>query len=334
MGERLKAADVKVGVVGLGLMGSSIVVSLLSAGHDVIAIAPIAGERKLAQDRIDELLKRCGESGQLDAPWVDYLSMLCVSEDYELLAGCELVLECVTERMTVKEAVYGKIAAVTHPGTIIATNTSAIPISVLQEKVPFPDRFIGIHWSEPAFATRFMEIICGSQTTIWTANRASALAVLWNKEPTVLRKDIRGFITNRLMYAAYREAFNLVETRAATLEDIDKSFRYDEGSWMTLMGLFRRMDFMGLDDYNYIFTRLFPLLGNSAEIPPVMERLVLDNLNSTKAKGSLYRYSPGEVEQWKDAFARFTRDISALAQQYPSSALEQIPNDKTELNRS
>lgn len=329
MGEALKAADVAVGVVGLGLMGSSIVVSLLSAGHTVIGIAPVAGEREVARVRIREELKLCEKDGLLRAPWMHYLPKLTVSEDYRLLSSCSLVLECVTEQMEIKEAVYHRITAVTSPDTIIASNTSAIPISVLQERVPFPGRFIGIHWSEPAFATRFMEITCGDQTTRHTADRVSALAARWGKEPTVLRKDIRGFITNRLMYAVYREAFALVEHGVATLSDVDKSFRYEEGSWMTLMGIFRRMDFLGLEDYAQAFARLLPQLDNSGQIPPLMERLVGNGSGGAEAASGLYEYAPGEAEKWKKAFARFIGDIHQLARQYPSPALETVPEDKT-----
>jgi 3-hydroxybutyryl-CoA dehydrogenase len=319
MGEELKAADITIGVVGLGLMGSSIVVSLLLAGHEVVAIEPVAGERDVASTRIHQQLKRCEKHGMLNAPRERYLSMLTVSDDYGPLRRCELVLECVIEKMDIKDAVYQKIASASSPDTIIATNTSAIPISILQELVCFPDRFIGIHWSEPAFATRFLEITCGRKTSQATADRAFAVALLWGKEPTVLRKDIRGFITNRLMYAIYREAFALVERGTATMEDIDRSFRYDEGSWMTLMGVFRRIDFMGLDDCHAIFSAVFPLLDNSDRMPAVMEQLLKDASGGLGAVARLHPYAPGEVEKWKEAFARFTRDINELAGQYSSS---------------
>jgi 3-hydroxybutyryl-CoA dehydrogenase len=318
MAEKINAADVTVGVVGLGLMGSSIIVSLLLAGHGVVAIAPIAGEKEVAPHRIAQQLKLCESDGLLSLPKEAYLALLTVSDNYALLDHCDLILECVVEKIEVKNAVYQKIVSASCPDTIIASNTSAIPISLLQQMVTFPERFIGIHWAEPAFATRFMEIVCGEQTSQATADRTRALALSWGKEPTLLKKDIRGFITNRLMYAVYREAFSLVEEHVATMADVDKSFRYDEGSWMTLMGLFRRMDFMGLKDYVAIFETLFPLLSNSGKVPDVMEQLVADRAGGTQDLKGLYRYTTQDARRWEEAFARFTRDIYELASQYPA----------------
>src|SRR5690606_23200026 len=128
--------------------------------------------------------------------------------------------------------VYERIAASIRRDAIIATNTSAIPISELQQFVPHPERFLGIHWAEPAYMTRFLEVTCGQETDLRVAEYVVSLGYTWGKEPTLLKKDIRGFITNRLMYAVYREALSLVEDGAITLEDADKAFRYDAGAWV------------------------------------------------------------------------------------------------------
>lgn len=332
MAQQLKAGDMTIGVVGLGLMGSSIIVSLLLAGHGVIAIAPISGEKEVAPLRIRQQLKLCEDDGLLAAPAETYVASLTVSDDYALLDPCDLVLECVLEKLEIKSAVYQKIVSATYPDTIIASNTSAIPISELQQLVSYPERFIGIHWAEPAFATRFMEIVCGERTSPVTAEKVLALAYLWGKEPTLLKKDIRGFITNRLMYAVYREAFALVEGGTATMEDVDKAFRYDEGSWITLMGIFRRMDFMGLEDYARTFEVLFPTLNNAEGLPEVMEQLVKEKSTGTQNLKGLYRYTREEAKRWEEAFARFTKDIYELARQYPSPSTSLAKGDQTVVN--
>lgn len=333
MAERLTAGDIAIGVVGLGLMGSSITVSLLRSGHLVVAIASVAGEKEIAPQRVMEQLKLCETDGLLEAPLKLYLEALTVSEDYSLLERCDLVLECVVEKIEVKELVYRKITSVVYPDTIIATNTSAIPISDLQERVLFPERFIGVHWAEPAFATRFMEIICGDRTSPAIAEKMRSLALLWGKEPTLLRKDIRGFITNRLMYSVYREAFHLMESCVATMEDLDKAFRYDEGSWMTLMGLFRRMDFMGLQDCEAAFERLLPLLCDSGEVPEVMEQVVSERASGTQGLKGLHAYTRDEARRWEEAFAQFNKDIFDLARQYPEVLAALTSKSKAGLRR-
>jgi 3-hydroxybutyryl-CoA dehydrogenase len=316
--KNIEPCEISIGVVGLGLMGSSIAAALLVADHRVKAIAPIPEDMALAQSRIREQLTHCDKSLILSRPVDSYMEQLIISEDYSLLNGCRLVMECVTEIIEIKEAVYKKIAAEVTADIIIASNTSAIPISVLQGYVPYPERFLGIHWAEPAYMTRFLEITCGDLTLAKYADWVFKISHHWGKEPTLLRKDIRGFVTNRLMYAVYREMFHLVENDEATIEDVDKAFQYDAGSWMTFMGIFRRMDFLGLEDYPEIFNNLFPKLCNDNEVPGVMQKIVKIKARGIQDTKGLYNYTVEEAKQWNEAFALFNQDIYELAALYSS----------------
>ncbi|MCF0069517.1 3-hydroxyacyl-CoA dehydrogenase family protein [Dyadobacter sp. CY261] len=310
-----------VGVVGLGLMGSSIVAALLVAGHPVRAIAPIAPEAGEAPERIAGQLRQCHDAG-LIVSTEPYLDALSISQDYGMLAGCVLVIECVIEKPEIKSAVYAKITAAVEAECIIGSNTSAIPISELQKFVDNPARFLGIHWAEPAFMTRFLEITCGEQTDPLFADSVFEMANRWGKEPTLLKKDIRGFITNRLMYAVYREIFHQIESGQATREDVDKAFRYDAGSWMTLMGIFRRMDYVGLKDFETMLTRIFPQLSSSAEVPAVMQQMVREGARGVHNDRGLFSYEPGEGRQWDEAFARFNHEIHRLAAEYSAEKVK------------
>ena len=245
------------------------------------------------------------------------MDRLTISEDYSQLRNCSIVIECVVEITEIKEQVYKKILVVVDKTTIIASNTSAIPISELQRSITNQERFLGIHWAEPAFVTRFLEITCGNKTDYSNAEGVLKLAHQWGKEPTLLRKDIRGFITNRLMYAVYRELFHLVDNGHATIEDVDKAFRYDAGSWMTLMGVFKRMDFMGLADSTEILKTIFPTLCNTDDIPPLMQEMIDNNARGTQNLIGLYKYTLKDAKEWEEAFATFNKDIYELASFYP-----------------
>lgn len=314
--------DIEVGVVGIGLMGSSIIVSLLASGHRVKAIAPIPGDLRGAKERITEQLKTCSQAGLLDDNISSCLNRLDISMDYNCLSNSSLVLECVIEDINIKAQVYKKITDIVPASTVIASNTSAVAITLLQKLVSFPERFIGIHWAEPAYATRFMEITCGDVTDSRYADWVFNLAHYWGKEPTLLRKDIRGFITNRLMYAVYREIFYLIENEKTTMEDADKAFRYDVGSWITLMGLFRRMDYTGINDHAEIFKNLFPELSNEDTVPDVMQKIVDDNGRGIQNLNGLYHYTDKEAKEWEDAFAAFNEDIFRLAALHPAPVSE------------
>ncbi len=314
--DSISTAEIDVGVVGLGLMGTSIVVSLLLSGHSVKAIAPISSDMGLAQQRIYDQLEHCSTFGLLRRPTSEYLARLTISEDYKMLKNCQLVMECVIEDLEIKKSVYTMIVSWVAAETVIATNTSAIPISMLQNYVAHRERFLGIHWSEPAYATPFLEITCGDFSSSKYCEWVYELAHCWAKEPTLLRKDIRGFITNRLMYAVYREALFLYENKEASLEDIDKAFRYDVGSWITLMGIFRRMDMIGLKDYKVIFETVFERLSNHDRVPDLMQLMVNNNARGLHNLNGLYPYTEEQAKQWEKAFARFNKDIYHLAHAY------------------
>lgn len=327
MTEELDIQSIKVGVVGLGLMGSSIVISLLLSGHPVIAIAPIPGEEEKALLDIRSQLNICERDGLISKPGNSYLPFLTISTDYQKLKDCALVIECVIETRDIKESVYQKIESSIHADAVIGSNTSALPISELQKYVANPQRFIGIHWAEPAFATRFMEIVCGSQTSVQTAEWVFKLAHYWGKEPTLLKKDIRGFVTNRLMYAVYREALDLVVNGHTTLEDADKSFRYDAGSWITMMGIFRRMDFLGVSDYSEMLSNILPELNNGDHVPPVMQQIVDNNATGIRNGVGLFKYTKEEATKWGEAFDSFSHDIYKLALMYPSKPIKVLYED-------
>ena len=317
MNGKNNSSTFEIGVVGLGLMGTSIIVSLLVSGHPVIGIAPLPSDMDGALDRIHSQLNHADEAGLLSENVDYYLKRLHLTEDYSKLKSCSLVQECVTEVIEIKTEVYLKKSQNTESTAVIATNTSAIPISVLQENVNLPSRFIGIHWAEPAYMTRFLEVTKGALTDKKIANRVLSLARTWNKEPTYLKKDLRGFVTNRMLYAVYREMFAILENGEASMDDLDKAFRYDAGSWMTYMGLFKRMDQLGLSDFKEIFENIFPQLDNSQTVPTTMQAIVkVQGKGINNGKG-LYNYTKEEAIKWEEAFKDFNHEIFHLAAQYP-----------------
>ena len=197
------------GIVGMGLMGSSIAACLLVAGHTVAAVEVDPVKRRKAPRQVLSLLEGLRRERLLKTGPRKILQKLTVSDNYSDLQHSEIVVECVTEDLNVKRDVIRKIEQVVSPDTIIGSNTSAIPPTELQQGALHPKRILGTHWAEPAHITRFMEIICGKDTLPVYADRALALTRQLGKEPSLLHKDVRGFITNRVMYAMLREAERL-----------------------------------------------------------------------------------------------------------------------------
>src|SRR5436190_22918677 len=171
--------NITIGVVGLGLMGCSITTCLLIAEHPVIAVAPIPDDLENAERRILEHLQKSKEESLVNNLPGYYLSHLSITEDYSLLKDCSLVIECTIENINIKKSVYVKIELVIATDALLTSNTSAIPISMLQKQTSHPERFFGLHWTEPSHTTRFLEIICGNLSDVKKAEYSYELSHQW-----------------------------------------------------------------------------------------------------------------------------------------------------------
>jgi 3-hydroxybutyryl-CoA dehydrogenase len=307
---------IPIATVGLGLMGSSIVTCLLAAGHEVVTLVRDLEKGNQAKTKIINFLGQLKSENMLDHEPLDVINKFVVTDDISLLSRHELIIESIHESVEEKKKLFRQLETIVTPTAIIGSNTSAIPVTILQEGLRHPERVLGIHWGEPAHITRFMEIICGNQTQEEYAQKVMNLAQYWGKEPSLVRKDIRGFITNRLMYGLMREAFYLVKNGYAKYEDIDRACRNDMGSWMTLAGPFRYMDLTGIPAYLTVMKGLFPELDNSAQAPQFIEELVAAGANGTANAHGFYPYTHESAEKWEKVFVDFTYDIRKLSEQY------------------
>ncbi|MEP7110252.1 MAG: 3-hydroxyacyl-CoA dehydrogenase family protein [Ferruginibacter sp.] len=318
----IDSKEVPAGVVGLGLMGCSITTCLLIAGHRVTAVAPIETDLLHAEKRIHGHLLRSQKEGIINDPPEYYFKNLLITQDYADLKDCKLVIECTLESLDIKESVYRKIEAVINKDAILTSNTSAIPISDLQKQTQFPHRFFGLHWAEPSHTTRFLEIICGELSAIEKGEYLYSLSQNWGKEPTLVRKDIRGFISNRLMYAMYREACSLVENGYATVEDVDRACRNNAGYWMTLAGVFRWMDLTGVPAYHTVMKDLLPTLCKSTGVPDLIDDIVKAGGKGVANAKGFYDYTPEEAKLWEETFTEFSYEIRRLALKYPADVVK------------
>jgi len=327
---RCSTADVQAGVVGLGLMGMSITACLLAAGHPVVAVTRSLAKHRHARQHIGALLRQMLKQGVLQRDPSKLIQNLTISESFLDLRNAQVVIESIIENLETKKIALDRIEEAVPPDTVIGSNTSAIPVSILQQGAKCPGRILGVHWAEPAHVTRFMEIICGNRSELRHAERVLAWAKLWGKEPSLLRNDIRGFITNRIMYAMLREAFFLVESGYANIDDVDRSLRNDLGYWITFAGPFRFMDLTGIPAYAAVMKDLFPELSNESKVPPLIEQLVNSGARGVANARGFYRYTPEEARRWEKLFLKFTYEIRALARKYP----EHVGNDRHDAERS
>ena len=312
-----EAALKRVGIVGLGLMGQGIAACLLAYGDEVVGFdvdaSKHAATAKHTAVALQELKKQKLLGADMAKSWKNRLHAASSVSD---LASCWLVIECVKEDLALKRAIFAELEAVLSKKTIIASNTSSLPISLLQEGRVAPGRYIGMHWGEPAQIMRYLEIIPGEKTSKATVKACLGFGAARGKEPAVLKHDIRGFLSNRLMYAMIREACHLVESGVADVETVDQSFRNDIGWWALLAGPFRWMDLTGIPAYAAVMEGLLPELTTTSEVPVMMQRMVKRKALGIANQKGFYKYTKASAEKWEKDWGQFTYDMRKLAERY------------------
>lgn len=308
----------KVGLVGLGLMGRGIATCLLGHGLTLTAYNRTASRASAARRSIaanmQDLAARDPGLAPEPAGWEERLTITSTLDD---LAGCSLVIESVQEDLLLKRGIYARLEDILGPNALIASNTSSFPVALLQEGRRRPGRFIVMHWAEPAWITRYLEIVPGEKTTARCRRLALEFALSVGKEATLLKRDVRGFISNRLMYAMMREACHLEALGVADRATIDRSFRNDIGCWATIAGPFRWMDLTGIGSYAAVMKGLFPELSDSKELPAVMRQLVDSGAEGIANGRGFYDYSRDDLaHKWEEAWVDFSYDIRMLVEKY------------------
>ena len=315
-----------VAVIGLGLMGRSIAACLLSAGHRVIGVTDDLAASEDVLKQIRQFLAEMATEGLLADPAEALMQRFRMTGALKDVAGVEIVFESVTEDIKLKQELILELERIVSVDCILATNTSAIPVSLLQEGAQHPERILAVHWDDPAYVRRFLEIVPGIATSRECIEHITALASRWGKEPSVLRKEIRGFITNRISYAMFREACHLVDSGVCTVEDVDRAMRTDVGWWMPLAGPFRYMDLMGVEAYYRVMPDLLPDLSTDPGIPKLMRIVVEGGGRGIKNGRGFYSYSPDEAKRWEHRFREFNYKMRRLSAEY-SDLLDESPDE-------
>lgn len=318
-----------IGVVGLGLLGRGIAATLAAAGYDVIAYSRSAPTRDAALEHARQVVGELREHGA-SADVSGAMDRLRVVDALRELATCAFVIESVIEDTNVKRGIFDELEEMLGPETPIASNTSALPITLLQRDRKRPGRFVGMHWGEPCHISRFLEVIRGDLTDDTTFEATVRLGYACGKEPSLVQKDVPGFITNRLMYAMLREAIHLLESGVGDVETIDRSFRNDIGFWATIAGPFRWMDLTGIPAYARVMKDLLPHLANGTHLPETMRRIVDSGAEGIGNARGFYPYTEAEAKRWAQVWNDFTWDVRELADEYVPVAPPHAPTPEKE----
>lgn len=273
----------RIGVIGLGLLGADIVALAISRGFTVLAVDLNPDARELLPQRISSALSELVQHGAAQQDDFDqWQDRLQISDSCSLFSqsecNCDFVIESVTEDAEIKTAVFASIEEAVAEHTPISTNTSGLPLSDFQKKLKHPSRFLGMHFCQPTYAQPFLEIIRGEQTSDAAFGAAHRLGLELGKEPCLINRDLPGFVVNRIGYARYREAANLVAEGVSDYASIDNAVRNTFGVFMSMIDPFRWMDISGGPAlYGKAMKTIWPTLSNTSKPPDFIESMIADS---------------------------------------------------------
>ena len=279
-------AKVRIAVVGAGLMGHGIAQVFALAGHDVTIYDSIVASLDTVKMRILTNLKDLGD----DQKAVERVTP--VSDLAQAVRDADYVVEAVLEDLPLKQKLFAEIESYVRPDTILASNTSVIPITRIMEGLKQRERALGTHWWNPPYLVPLVEVI----ETQWTSRPAidftMKLHAAAGKKPAHVKKDVPGFIGNRLQHALWREAVALVEHGICDAETVDTVIKSAFGRRLTVLGPLENADMVGTDLTLAIHRTVLPDIDSRPRPSPYLEKLVKDQKLGFKSGEGFRKWSP------------------------------------------
>ena len=279
-------ARANIAVIGAGLMGHGIAQVFALAGHEVTITDAHGPSLDTVRERIAANLRDLGD----DARAVERVRP--VAELAACVRDADFVVEAVLEDMPLKQRIFAEIEQHVRPDTILASNTSVMPITEIMQGLRHRDRALGTHWWNPPFLVPLVEVI----GTRWTSQAAIEFTMKLHRDagkmPAHVKKDVPGFIGNRLQHALWREAVSLVEHGICDAETVDTVIKAAFGRRLAVLGPLENADLVGTDLTLAIHKTVLPDIDSRPGPSPYLERLVADGKLGFKSGEGFRKWSP------------------------------------------
>jgi 3-hydroxybutyryl-CoA dehydrogenase len=282
------AGKARIAVIGAGLMGHGIAQVFALAGHDVTITDAHRPTLDSALSRISTNLRDLGD----DEKAVNRVRP--VPEMADCVREADYVVEAILEDMPLKQKTFAEIEKHVRTDTILASNTSVMPITEIMQGLQHRERALGTHWWNPPFLVPLVEVI----GTRWTSQTAIDFTMKLHddagKQPAHVKKDVPGFIGNRLQHALWREAVSLVERGICDAETVDKVIKAAFGRRLAVLGPLENADLVGTDLTLAIHKTVLPDIDHRPGPSPYLERLVAEGKLGFKSGEGFRKWSAEE----------------------------------------
>lgn len=300
-----------VAIMGTGTMGPGMGAVLARAGMAVrmydtsaAAIEAARGMYEMAWGVLDKL-----ETVDKGGGSVSYATDVA-----EALDGVDAVIEAVPEKLELKKQVFAEYERHVSPDTLLASNTSGIPITKIAQDLRHPERVVGTHWSNPPHLIPMIEVVPGERTSPGTVEAAVAMIEEVGYVPSRLKKEVPGFVENRILYAIMRECLALVDAGVVDLDELDTNVKWGIGYKLAVIPPMQLLDMAGLDIYSAVASYLNADLSNEQGISSTIQELTARGRLGMKTKGGIFDYTDDQVAQLRaQRFGALVRVRKALS---------------------
>jgi 3-hydroxybutyryl-CoA dehydrogenase len=292
----------KIGVIGGGLMGHGIAYLFAAAGHPVGLFEPSADLRASLPKRLQALVDLFGDDAALLKRIEAHDQMAPAMKD------TKFVFEAAPEKLPLKQQIFADLESVVAPDTILASNSSAIPSTEIGKHLKHRERVVGTHFWNPPHLVRLVEVIQNEKTSDAVLHATMDVLRDAGKVPVHVRRDIPGFVGNRLQHAMKREAFALVAAGVCDAETVDTVVKEGFGARTAVLGPMEQSDLVGLDLALDIAEVLYEHLDRTAHAPDLLrEKLKAGKLGMKSGEG-LRKWGPGEADAVRARLSQFLVD--------------------------
>jgi len=300
----------QIAVIGAGLMGHGIALTLARAGHNVAITDPFPDARATVAARITDSLRSMGVTA--DGIQLCLRKIEIFETTARAVRKADVVFEAAPEKLDLKQAIFAEVEAHAPESCILASNTSVMPITAIMGKLHLKGRALGTHWWNPPHLIPLVEVVRTEWTDAAVLDDMMALLAAAGKTPARVEKDVPGFIGNRLQHALWREAISLVENGICSAETVDDVVKASFGRRLAVLGPLENADLVGTELTQDIHRQVLHDLEASGTPSPYLDQLIVDGKLGMKSGQGFRRWKDGDMEATKARIANHLRKLEGI----------------------